>query len=174
MFYTVECTYTDPESEESWNDFYSLEKLPALISVSGFSTSQRFKALTPGCPVYLAIHTVSDAQVIAGEEYRQKGGGSFARWQAYISDWHRNLYECAEPAPDVAEDELLLLSARPLNMAGTALRWPSREMHAAGLDACPAYRVAYVIPREKTGLFAGTADVYFYEPVTPQLRNPPL
>ncbi|SMB41076.1 conserved hypothetical protein [Serratia proteamaculans] len=59
MFYTVECSYTDPESENEWNAFYSLGKLPALVSVTGFSTSQRFQAMTPGCPVYLAIHTVN-------------------------------------------------------------------------------------------------------------------
>ena len=45
MLYTVECTYNDPQSEGDWNEFYSLEKLPALVSVTGFSTSQRFRAL---------------------------------------------------------------------------------------------------------------------------------
>lgn len=33
MIYTVECSYSDSASEEQWNDFYSLHKLPALISV---------------------------------------------------------------------------------------------------------------------------------------------
>lgn len=46
MFYLVACSYTDPESEKEWNAFYSLEKLPALISVNGFSSSQRFQALS--------------------------------------------------------------------------------------------------------------------------------
>lgn len=73
MFYTVECNYTDPESEQEWNAFYSLEKLPALISVTGFSSSQRFKALKPGGPRYLAIHTVKYAEVLTSEEYKLKG-----------------------------------------------------------------------------------------------------
>ena len=55
MLYTVECNYTDPESEQEWNTFYSQQKLPALISVAGFSSSQRFKALKPGGSRYLAI-----------------------------------------------------------------------------------------------------------------------
>jgi hypothetical protein len=61
MLYIVECSYADPESEAGWNRFYSEDKLPALVSVSGFRASQRFRALSSGCPVYLAIHTIHDA-----------------------------------------------------------------------------------------------------------------
>lgn len=39
MFYIVECSYTDPRTEEEWNDFYNQQKLPALLSVSGFHCS---------------------------------------------------------------------------------------------------------------------------------------
>ena len=79
MIYTVECSFADLDSEAEWNDFYSLEKLPALISVTGFHTSQRFKAITGGCPVYLAIHTIDGLDVLTGDEYRRKGGGNFAK-----------------------------------------------------------------------------------------------
>lgn len=96
MIYTVECSFADPGSEAEWNDFYSLDKLPALISVSGFHTSQRFKALSRGCPVYLALHSIDGLDILTGEEYRQKGGGNFARWQQHITDWHRNLYSGVE------------------------------------------------------------------------------
>lgn len=75
MIYTVECSFADPVSEAQWNDFYSLEKLPALISVSGFHTSQRFKAISAGCPVYLAMHSIDGLAVLESDEYRQKGGG---------------------------------------------------------------------------------------------------
>jgi len=84
MLYTVECNYTDPESEQEWNTFYSQQKLPALISVAGFSSSQRFKALKPGGSRYLAIHTVKYAEVLTSEEYKLKGGGHFSRWQNHI------------------------------------------------------------------------------------------
>ena len=102
MIYTVECSFADPGSEAQWNDFYTLEKLPALISVVGFHTSQRFKALTDGCPVYLAVHTMDGLDVLVGEEYRRKGGGNFASWQQHITDWHRNLYSDIGLAPAVA------------------------------------------------------------------------
>ena len=69
MIYTVECSFADTAREAEWNDFYSLNKLPALISVDGFHTSQRFKALSPGCPVYLAIHSIDSLDVLQGDEY---------------------------------------------------------------------------------------------------------
>lgn len=72
MIYTVECNFTNSASEAEWNNFYTLEKLPALISVSGFLTSQRFKALSTGHPLYLAIHSIENINILHGEEYRQK------------------------------------------------------------------------------------------------------
>ena len=67
MLYIVECSYADPQSEAGWNRFYSEDKLPALVSVSGFRASQRFGALSSGCPVYLAIHTIEHGDTLASE-----------------------------------------------------------------------------------------------------------
>ncbi len=64
----------------------------ALVSVPGFYASQRFRALSEGCPCYLALHDITDATVIDSDAYRRNGGGSFARWQSAIADWHRHLY----------------------------------------------------------------------------------
>ncbi|WP_045855317.1 hypothetical protein [Raoultella terrigena] len=169
MLYTVECTYTDPISEAEWNDFYTRVKLPALLSVDGFSTSQRFRALTPGCPAWLAIHTVRDAAVLAGAEYRLKGGGSFAQWQANIGDWRRGLYQCAEPAPAVSAEQILLLAARPLDVLDRELGYRPWRLRAAGLDSAPEGRLAYVIPPDKARLLAATADICLYQPLTDQL-----
>ncbi|MDD2750261.1 hypothetical protein [Acidithiobacillus thiooxidans] len=75
MIYTVECSFTDPSAEDEWNIFYSDEKLPALISVRGFLTSQRFK-LSEGMnsvPTYLAIHAIANERVIESADYRQNG-----------------------------------------------------------------------------------------------------
>jgi len=172
MFYTVECSYTDPRSEGDWNEFYSQEKLPALVSVTGFSTSQRFRALKPGCPVYFALHTVKDADVITSDEYRLKGGGNFSRWQVYVTDWHRNLYECEGAAPAVSLDEILLLSSQPLSFIETKLGYRALEMQASGLDKFPERRVAYVLARENAAQLAEVPGAYLYEPLTSQLQNP--
>ncbi|KKI44893.1 hypothetical protein [Hafnia alvei] len=171
MFYTVECSYNDPDSEDEWNEFYSQEKLPALISVIGFSTSQRFRAAKAGKPVYLAIHTVKNADVLSSDDYRLKGGGNFSRWQAYITDWYRNLYECEGLAPAVSPDEILLLCAQPISSVATIPRYRALEMHAVGLDKFPERRIAYILPRENAASFADVPGVYLYEPLTSQLQN---
>ncbi|WP_433635805.1 sugar ABC transporter [Kluyvera georgiana] len=171
MFYIVECSYSDPQSEAEWNAFYSQIKLPALISVNGFTTSQRFRAVTLGCPVYLAIHTVKNAEVLNSEDYRLKGGGNFSRWQDFITDWHRNLYTCRYPAPVISTEEILLLSAQPIAYLTTQLGYPVWEMQAAGLDKSPEHRLAYVVPHNMAALFMNLPGVDLYEAMTPQLQK---
>ncbi|SAM33446.1 sugar ABC transporter [Pseudomonas marginalis] len=171
MIYTVECSFTDPASEAEWNDFYSLEKLPALISVSGFHTSQRFKALSTGCPVYLAMHSIDGLAVLEGDEYRQKGGGNFARWQQHITDWHRNLYGALERAPAVGEGEHLIVSAvgpEPLIERGLA---PDR-MLAVALEKCPEIRwLAKLDSSIRLDVDTLPNHVHLYAPMTAQLTS---
>ncbi|MGK3226620.1 sugar ABC transporter [Enterobacter soli] len=171
MWYTVECSYKDAESEAEWNAFYSQQKLPALLSVTGFATSQRFRAVSSGCPVYFAIHTVKDAETLSSDDYALKGGGNFARWQACITDWHRNLYEAESHAPAISSEEMLLLSAKPIVFLETEMGYRGLEMRAVGLEKSPEYRVAYVLPVEHRALFTDMPGVYLYEPLTPQLQR---
>lgn len=171
MIYTVECSFADTSSEAEWNDFYSLDKLPALISVSGFHTSQRFKALTGGCPVYLALHTIDDLNVLTGEEYRQKGGGNFARWQQHITDWHRNLYDGLDRALTVGLDEVLAVSAvGPHSLIELALT-PS-AMRAVELEKLPAQRWLAKMDRARLPAIDRLPDdVHVYEAMTAQLTK---
>ncbi|MFM0645939.1 sugar ABC transporter [Paraburkholderia bryophila] len=171
MIYTVECSFSDPTSEAEWNDFYSLEKLPALISVSGFHTSQRFRSLSDGCPLYLAIHTIDGLDVLAGEEYRQKGGGNFARWQQHITDWHRNLYSGISLAPAVNADELLVLCAsgpEPLiHMGLTPL-----AIRAVALEKSPEHRWLARLPGRNAPPAENLSErVHLYSPMTEQLTS---
>ncbi|WP_144109778.1 sugar ABC transporter [Paraburkholderia sp. BCC1886] len=169
MIYTVECSFADLDTEAEWNDFYSLEKLPALISVTGFHTSQRFKALNEGCPVYLAIHTIDGPDVLTGEEYRQKGGGNFAKWQQHIVDWHRNLYSDIGLAPAVKADELLALCANgpePLFQMGLT----PLAMQAVALEKFPERRWLAKLPRRNAHLVESSpGSVHLYSPMTEQL-----
>ncbi|WP_334010953.1 sugar ABC transporter [Burkholderia cepacia] len=171
MIYTVECSFADVDSEAEWNDFYSLEKLPALISVTGFHTSQRFKAIGSGCPVYLAIHTIDGLDVLTGDEYRRKGGGNFAKWQQHITDWHRNLYGAIGLAPAVEEGEHLALCAGgpdPLIRLGL----DPLAMQAVALEQSPARRWLAVVPRNSTLLVDERAEgVHLYAPMTEQLTS---
>lgn len=170
MIYTVECSFSDPATEAEWNDFYSLEKLPALISVGGFHTSQRFKALSSGCPVYFAIHSIDSLDILQGDEYRQKGGGNFARWQQHITDWHRNLYDGLDRAPAIGDGEYLLASSvgpQPLIEMGLV----PLQMQAVALEKFPEHRwlaKARSINPSKERLPEG---VYLYEAMTAQLTS---
>ncbi|MBN3841126.1 sugar ABC transporter [Burkholderia sp. Ac-20349] len=171
MIYTVECSFADLGSEAEWNDFYSLEKLPALISVTGFHTSQRFKAISGGCPVYLAIHTIDGHDVLTGDEYRRKGGGNFAKWQQHITDWHRNLYSDIGVAPAVKDGEYLALCAGgpdPLIRLGLE----PLAMQAVALERFPERRWLAVLPRHSAQLVENLPEgIHLYAPMTPQLTS---
>lgn len=171
MIYTVECSFAEPTREEAWNDFYSDAKLPALISVTGFQTSQRFKAITAGCPGYLAVHTISGVDVLVSEEYRVKGGGNFARWQPDITDWHRNVYDGIDHAPDVVTGEVLILSSTgPHELLQLGLT--PRLLRAVAMEKNPERRWLSSAASTDMSLLAALpqgADVYV--PMTPQLQG---
>ncbi|WP_313547011.1 hypothetical protein [Leifsonia aquatica] len=172
MIYTVECGFAAPEREDEWNRFYSDVKLPALISVTGFASSQRFRAITAGCPGYLAVHTVDSLDVLNSAEYREKGGGTFAQWQSDITDWRRNLYEGPSTAPGVhpgqnlvlssaGPESIVLLGLAPTPMRAIAMeRWPERRWMATVESAS--------LPE----LCDLAEDLAVYVPMTPQLTPP--
>lgn len=171
MIYTVECSFAEPTREDEWNVFYSDRKLPALISVTGFHTSQRFKAISTGCPVYLALHTIDGLEVLNGDEYREKGGGNFARWQPDITDWRRNLYAGIDRAPEVAVGERLVLGSAG-SEALTQLGLASRAMHAVAMERNPEQRwLATTASADLPLLERLPKDVHVYVAVTPQLRT---
>lgn len=171
MIYTVECTFADPASEAEWNDFYSREKLPALISVTGFQSSQRFRAVTVGCPVYLAIHTVDGLDVLTSDDYRRKGGGNFARWQQHITDWHRNLYNDIGLAPAVGTRERLALCASgPEPLMDMGLK--PLVMQAVALEKVPAHRWLAVVSADDAACLAEPPQgVHLYTPMGEQLTR---
>ena len=175
MIYTVECSYADAQTEVEWNDFYSLQKLPALISVRGFRTSQRFQVLTAGSaasvPVYLALHTIDGLDVLTGEDYKLKGGGNFARWQQHITDWHRNLYSCADAAPCVQTGELLLLSPHgPEALQHMGLS--PLAMDAVALEGFPQQRwMAKLTVEQRHAVAALPQGISAYAAMTEQLRQ---
>jgi hypothetical protein len=172
MIYTVECGFAAPEREDEWNTFYSDVKLPALISVTGFASSQRFRAITAGFPTYLAVHTVDSLDVLNGAEYREKGGGTFAQWQSNITDWHRNLYEGTSTAPEVrAGQRLVLSSAGPESLVLLGLAPTS--MRAIAMERLPERRWMATAESASLPKLSDLAeDVALYVPMTPRLTPP--
>ena len=171
MIYTVECSFADPVSEAEWNDFYSFNKLPALISVSGFHTSQRFQALSRGCPVYLALHTIDGIEVLTSAEYRDKGGGNLARWQQHICDWHRNLYDGLTTAPAVGDDDYLLMTALGPDRLIELGAVPS-AIRAVDLEKNPEHRWLATLSCDRVPAPGDLPDgVYLYATMTAQLTS---
>lgn len=173
MIYTVECSFTDPSSEDEWNAFYSDEKLPALISVRGFLTSQRFR-LSEGifsAPTYLAIHTIANERVLESNQYHENGGGNFAKWQAMITDWHRNIYGGIDLFSNVTNDQCLLIS----DEGGDALRelgLQVRHIHAIGLDRTPIERWIAISGNPSDSAHSLEANgIYAYIPMGRQLQS---
>ncbi len=166
MIYAVECSFADPAREAEWNTFYSQDKLPALISVSGFHTSQRFQAIRSGCPVYLALHSIDTLDVLTGAEYREKGGGNFARWQDGITDWRRNLYQGLDRMPAVATRGYLAVSdtgPEPLHRLGLT----PIEISAIALDQNPPRRWLAVL--DEPPAVPQVEGLFLYVPMTAQL-----
>ncbi|WP_175731442.1 sugar ABC transporter [Burkholderia ambifaria] len=170
MIYAVECSIAEPAVEAEWNDFYSRVKLPALISVPGFRTSQRFRAVDGDGPVYLALHTIDGADVLTSAEYRDKGGGNFARWQPHIVEWRRNVYDSAAPAPAVSGNQWLAVcdNAAAFAQAGIA----ATALHAIALDRLPAARWLAVLDQDQARLASGTA-IRLYAPMGDRLVSAP-
>lgn len=172
MIYAVECSFADPDREAEWNAFYSRDKLPALISVPGFHTSQRFQAISPGCPTYLALHSIDGLEILTGAPYREKGGGNFARWQDSIRDWRRTLYGGLERMPAVAAHASLAISdtgPEPLNRLGAV----PIEIQAVALDQNPTRRWLAVIDKSSAARLTSqtNGELLFYAPMTEQLRS---
>jgi hypothetical protein len=173
MIYTVECSFTDPAAEDGWNAFYSDEKLPALISVRGFLTSQRFK-LSEGilsAPTYLAVHTIANEGVLESMDYRHNGGGNFAKWQPMITDWHRNIYRGVDLFANVTNDQRLLIS----NESGDLLRafgFQVQHLWAIGLDRTPMERWVAISGNLPDSAHHLKADgVCIYVPMGRQLQS---
>lgn len=91
------------------------------------------------CPAYLALHSIDTPVVLQSEEYRQKGGGNFFRWQSHITDWRRNLYDGLDRAVALSSDEFLLVSEQGPHVLIELGLMPV-ALHAVALDKNPAHR----------------------------------
>ncbi|CUB06040.1 hypothetical protein [Marinomonas fungiae] len=171
MIYTVECSFNNPAQEAEWNAFYSNDKLPALISVNGFITSQRFIALTDGCPRYLAIHSIRAVEVLSSRHYLQAGGGNFAKWQEHITDWHRNIYDMPDQAPEVKKGDYLLC-CEASSQALLELGLKPIALNAIALDKQPEKRwLAVSSQLTLDDIKTNQANIHVYQAMGKQLTS---
>jgi len=174
MIYTVECAFSDPAREADWNAYYSGPKLAAVLSVPGFRTSQRFRAITPCAAPYYAMHSLRDADVL-GAQYKGVGGGSFGGgWDEMIYNWHRNLFAGLDMAPEVPADACLLVLDDPVGddaVGEVDFAW----LDIAGLDRSVKRRGLAIADRaigEKIVATHGEA-VRLFEPITERRHSSP-
>jgi hypothetical protein len=174
MLYMVECAFSDAAHEQAWNDYYSGQKLDQVLAVPGFRTSQRFKSISDNAAPYFAIHTIDSPEVLLGEFYRSRGGGSFdATYQPYIRNWKRRLYTGLDRALAIPKNELLAVSDRPEE--STAASVDFIWLTAAGLDSSVPRRGIARIDRSQADVIAKTHQhvITIYAPLTIQRQEPP-
>ncbi len=146
MIYTVECAFTDPARENTWNAFYDSEKLATLLSIPGFRASQRFRAIMDTPAPYLAIHSIRDAAVLDQAVYRAEGGGTFSGWDNLVINWDRNLFTGMEVADEVSAEECLVMLDDPAE-AHTAPEADFDWLDIAGLDRTMKRRGFAIVDR---------------------------
>src|SRR5688572_14210686 len=68
VIYTVEIDFTSQAHFSEWAAWYN-GNLPLMMSVPGFDTAQRLEIVAGNAPRFLAIYTISDANVFESAAY---------------------------------------------------------------------------------------------------------
>jgi hypothetical protein len=108
--YFVDSRFVDPTQEQAWSQWYNEHLGNLLAHVPGFLHSQRFRAPDAGDPCYLGLHALSRLAALSSAEYTSRGGRFPEKWRPAIHDWYRGFYIGATDYPEVARNEILLLT----------------------------------------------------------------
>lgn len=91
----------DPEHEEDFNRWYDEEHVAERLSVPGFVSARRFRAVE-GAPKYLALYELEGPEVLDTDAYRYWHAEGQTEWTKRILDkvsgFVRNVYVEMEPA----------------------------------------------------------------------------
>jgi hypothetical protein len=141
--YVVRCNFTRSDLEQSWNDWYSGQKIQQLLAKPMFSAVQRFRLSSGSGRTYLALWHVASPEAFNTSEYTSDWG--FFEWRPYIVDWSRDIFDAMSTqgaALAVPLDGLLQvisfdgMDADRADAARAALAPVADTMwfHSAGLD----------------------------------------
>jgi hypothetical protein len=179
MIYIVECALTTKQTDEDWNRWYHSMKPPHILptAVPGILTTQRFKGTNVNPPAYFAMYSVTSADVMTSDAYRNAGGGRFQteNWKPIITFWNRDLFGDTD-APDVPMDSILLVLDRPAP-EGSPLGIPFHWLPCIGLDRSTPCRGLAVLGRTEVERLpiATVPGLRTFRPVIPQVtRGTPL
>lgn len=164
MIFMSQSGLTDSSRESDWDRWY-LDHLAIMASVPGISSTQRFKASTPGEPPSLAIYSVASPDVFQDPYYLSVRG--MGEWVPLIDRryYRRNLFSGLDAAPDVADGRILLVADRKEpedTIAGLAWTW----LECVGIDRSTPYRGIAVVDEADVHKVAAGSNVAVYRPVT--------
>ncbi|HTD90751.1 MAG TPA: hypothetical protein VK663_08820 [Burkholderiales bacterium] len=172
MIYMVDHIFANPQSEPAWHEWYA-GYLHKLMSVPGFGSAQRFKAIGETPSRFLAMYSVQSAAVYDSQGYKSIGGGGSqsARFHGDYQLWTRNLFEGADDVPVVNEGQCVyaLDSDSPDRTLG--LQHTPLWLKSVGLHQTTRYR-AIIVLDAKTVDAAKAAmggEGHFYAAYTPRL-----
>ena len=111
MIFNSQSGITDPTRAADWAQWY-FEHLRIMATVPGVFSAQRFTTTHAGHPPSLAVYGVASAEVFKGEYYQSVRG--MGEWLPLIDrQWYRrNLFDGLARAPEVNDDQVLLVADR--------------------------------------------------------------
>ena len=174
MIYMVDHIFANPQTEPAWHEWYT-GYLQKLLSVPGFGSAQRFKAIDETPHRFLAMYAVESAAVYESQGYKNIGGGGSqsARFHGDYKLWTRNLFEGADEVPVVNEGQCVYAldsdsPDRKLPFAQSPL-W----LKSVGLHQTTQYRAVVVLDGNLLGAAktAAAGEGRFYAPFTPRLTK---
>ncbi len=172
MIYMVDHVFANPQTEPAWHEWYT-GYLQKLLSVPGFGSAQRFKAIAETPSRFLAMYSVESAAVYESQGYKNIGGGGSqsARFHADYQLWTRNLFEGAVDVPVVNEGQCVYALDSDSDDRTLPLAQKPLWLKSVGLHQTTRYRAIVVL--EANAVDAATTAVgsagRFYAPFTVRL-----
>ena len=172
MIYMVDHIFANPQTEPAWHEWYT-GYLQKLMSVPGFGSAQRFKALDETPHRFLAMYAVESAAVYESQGYKNIGGGGSqsARFHDDYQLWTRNLFEGANEVPVVNEGQCVYALDSDTPDRTLPFTQSPLWLKSVGLHQTTKYRAIIVLNAKAVDAAktAVGAAGYFYAPHTPRL-----
>ena len=166
--YMVQHAFSRPDWEDEWNAWYG-NNLKVLLSVPGFRTGQRFKALDGSPPRYMAVYTVDSPDVFDSRSYKYAGGGgtNSQRFHPAYHVWIRNLFEGIKAAPAIRDDQYLVSldsTTQNVEVPGVPLTW----LNTTGFHMTTPHRAIGTARQIAVEALRKNSGVTVYRPITGQ------
>jgi hypothetical protein len=180
MIYMVDHIFANPQTEPDWHAWYA-GYLHKLLTVPGFGSAQRFKAIDETPPRFLAMYAVQSAAVYDSPAYKNMGGGGSqsARFHGDYQLWTRNLFEGADDVPVVSEGECVYVLDSDNAERQLPFAQPPLWLKSVGLHQTTPYRAIVVLAASELAAARAATKAalrgagHFYTPFTPRLTARP-